>query len=268
MKKIFTLIIACVFANANVIQYELKANEEIFKKGFEAGLKALEFQRKNDGYAPKKVEIQKEYFITYNITKMPYNDVIFLQNITAKEGFDTHITKDKLFFGEFEREADAKDALQTLKDKFKINAVINKNKGNEILVTYPKLWGDFYTHIIDKVAKDGYLIKVEVIEVQPKAIEQKPKKEEKPKKTQQVKFENELIKKEKKFFRLKNQKAMFYSVKGDNKDSKNYKEKSLISNGNFALESEKPIVTKQGEKFYKVANKNVYFSDRDVLISK
>lgn len=266
MRKKIILILALfiatnLFAANNVLQYELKANEEIFKKGFEAGLKALEFQRKNDGYAPKKVIIQKEYYITYDITKMPYSDAIFLQNIASKEGFDTYITKDKLYFGEFEREADAKEAIEDLKSKFKITAKINQKKDNEFLITYPKLWGEFYTYIIKKAQELGYVVKIEVIEAQPKA-----KKVYIPKKTN-VANTKTVQPATKKYFTLKNIKAMAYTAT-DKMDSKSYKDKGLVGKRRFELSKEGLIKTEQGESYYKVDGENLYFSDRDVELLK
>lgn len=266
MKKISVVLLLMsltCFGATNVLQYELKANEAIFKKGFEAGLKALEFQRKNDGYAPKRININKEFYLTYDIRKMPYTDAIFLQNIASREGFNTHITEELLFFGEFEREADAKEAQKELKDRFDIDVDIKTKKGDDFLVTYPKLWGDFYTHIINKVKQEGIFIQVETIEKRGSIGSSTKKTSTKKSATTQNKQTAPM-----KFFTLKNSKAMGYSVESSKrKDSKAYKEVGLQANKNYRLSTDIGyVITEQGEKYYKVYNQNLYFSDRDVIL--
>ena len=260
MKKILLLtfsIVTMSFANP-VFQWELKANEAVFKSGFEAGIKSLEFQRRNDGYQPKKVKINKAFYITYDITKMPYEEALFLQNIADREGFETYITEHFLYFGQFEREADAKKAVADLQSKFRITAKISKNKGDEFLITYPKLWGDFFTRVVEEAKKSGVIVITEYITtptINPKAQTSTQYKKRTPAKSAVVT----------KKFTLKNSKAMAYKKVGDIKNSISFVEKGLVSKKTFIFE--KSFSTNQQEKFYKVKNQDTYFSDRDVVMS-
>lgn len=251
---IASLIVSAAFSD-EVMELEFKTNEAFFKDGFKAGIKALEFQRRNDGYEPQKIAIKKEFFIVYNITNLPYEEALFLQNIASREGFETHMTKTFLFFGEFERHADALKATQELKEKFDIDAKIEQNKGGDFLITYPKLWGDFYQNLMAQVSSRGYIVTAEHVPVNPKSnIESK-------RSTKQTQTQNHKI------FTLKNSKAMSYKKIGPGNDSRDYQEGGLVDkkdfySGNYG----KPIITNQGEKFYKVLNKNIYFSSEDVVL--
>lgn len=284
MKILFLLLTSVVlvfgidrYNNTNIRQMELRQNEAVFKAGFEAGIKALEFQRKNDGFKPKRVEINKAYYITYEITKMPYEEALFLQNIAAREGFDTHITKKYIFFGEFEREADARKAISDLNAKFQINAQLRQNQGGEFLTTYPKLWGDFYTYFVSEVKKLGYIDESECSKLNADANKNKANIASNANNTNVNTNTNANVNKKPKinvntttFFTLKNKKAMSYmnfdKTPQSRLDSYEYKESGLKSKQNFPMGNfNKPYKTIQGEQFYKVLNKNIYFSDKDVL---
>lgn len=252
------------YNNINIRQMELRQNEAVFKAGFEAGIKALEFQRKNDGYEPKKVEINKAYYITYDITKMPYEEALFLQNIAAREGFDTHITKKYIFFGEFEREADARKAVNDLNAKFQINAQLRQNQGGEFLTTYPKLWGQFYTYFMGEVKRLGYLNANECFNSSIQSNKTNTANANLDKKKSKISANISL-------FTLKNSKAMSYmnfdKTKNSRFNSYEYKETGLKLKQNFPMGNfNKPYETTQGELFYKVLNKNIYFSDKDVEV--
>lgn len=267
MKRIILIFIALAnsaFSNT-ATQWELKANEAIFKNGFESGIKALEFQRKNDGYKPKKIAINKEFYITYDITNLPYEEALFLQNIAAREGFDTHIAKTLLYFGEFEREADALKSIDDLKQKFKIEAKLNKNKGGEFLITYPKLWGEFFTFFMEEAKANGILQVTEYITTQQKMNIESNKAQTKSAQQSAQAINQQPVKP--KTFTFKNSKAMLYKKSGSGLESKDYIEGGLVENKVFNLGNYgKPVITKQGEKFYKVLGEDSYFSDKDVVI--
>lgn len=227
--------------------------EQTFKTGFEAGIKALEFQRENDGVQPKKIILRKSFYLIYEIDKVPLNEALFLQNIASREGYHTHLTRDFIFFGEFDREADAREIIKQLSNKFKIKVKLMKNTANNYIVTYPSLWNEFYTIFLEEARKNGYVIKVEVIKSPVK------------KSTTKISNVKKTVPKLKKMT-LRKAKAMAYSLSGDEKDSKNYKEIGLQS-GLFET-SGNIITTKENEKFVKVANKNMYFSLDDVFIGE
>lgn len=275
MKKILLLTTLIVFgfcvpieqySYQGVQEMELRQNELIFKAGFEAGIKSLDFQRKNDGFKPKRVKINKAFFITYKIDKMPYEEALFLQNIAAREGFDTYITKKYIFFGEFEREADAVKAVSDLNSKFRIKAQLHKSNGGEFLITYPKLWGQYFTLFEQEIKNLGYIRAEECLNSNKgKSVASNST----PKITNGVKTNATSTKNV--YFTLKNSKAMSY-MNGDKNinsrfNSLEYIESGLKPKKRYPLGNfRKPYLTKQGESFYKVLDQNLYFSDKDVLI--
>ena len=101
-----------------------------FKAGFEAGLKALEFQKKNEGVQSKEITINDAYYLSLNIKNMPLPEVLFLQNISAREGFESYLTKNYLIFVGYERKADAIEAQQRLLHHYKIETSIVYSKDN------------------------------------------------------------------------------------------------------------------------------------------
>lgn len=252
MKKIiFTLLILSNIGFCN--NYD-------FKKGFEAGLQILEFQRQNEGIKPKNITITKPYAVIINISNYSTSEVLFMQNVAYREGLNTYLTKDFLFFGDFDRKADAINCVDKIKKDLEINATIKETKNKMQIITYPNLWAESYLHFFNEVKKQGYIVNNIVIEKPvTKIIKIKPKpviaKKEEPKKI--------IVVEPQKIMTLKNQKAMSYILNGDNKNSKNFKENQFLS-GQFILENENMIKTDQGEVFYKVKNENLYFNQLDV----
>ena len=231
-----------VFANAF---YE--PNSKSFRDGFEAGLKALEFQAKNDGFSPKEIPILKPYILVFDISKTSLNEVLFLQNIASREGFNTQLTKNFLCFGEFEREADAKELEKQLLERFKIKTKVLKDI--EKLITYPYLFSDFFQALLKKAREEGILIETKIIEMKPKVTKKAIAQTPKSLATKSIEF--------------KNPKAMSYYLLGE-LDSKNIFENGLIPSKNYPFGE--MIKTPQGESFVKVKDKNLYFSIEDVLI--
>lgn len=229
--------------------------DKSFKAGFEAGLKALEFQRKNEGVQFREIIIEGNYYISLAIKNIPMPEVLFLQNISAREGFKSFLTENYLIFVGYERKADAIEAQRRLKSYYKIDTSIVSAKDKKI-ITYPILWGEFYKNFLDEVQKQGYALKVDVIEV-PKIIT-KTKYIEKSKPQEKIAIKGNII----------NAKAMSYSLSGSKEYSKNFSERGFLSKQEFSLESEKPIITSTGESFYKVKDKNIYFSTKDIRIEK
>lgn len=284
MKKLVLLTTLIVFgfcapierySYTGVQEMELRQSEQVFKAGFEAGIKSLDFQRKNDGFKPKRVNINKAYFITYEITKMPYEEALFLQNIAAREGFDTYITKKYIFFGEFEREADAVKAVNDLNSKFRIKAQLHKNNGGEYLTTYPKLWGQYFTLFEQEIKNLGYIRADECANTDNNKSNKSLVANSNTQTTTASSGTSRVYttKVKTSFFTLKNSKAMSYMNYDKNNNSRHnsleyiesgLKLKKRYPIGNF----KRPYLTIQGESFYKVLNQNIYFSDKDVLIEE
>lgn len=238
------------FNNNNIDIYE--PNTKNFIDGFNAGIKALEFQAKNDGFQQQLININNPYLLIYDISNTPLHEALFLQVISAREGFDTHFTKDFVSLGEFEREIDAKDAQNLIISKYKLESkhlkILNNVKN---LVTYPFLFHNFYKNILNEAQKLGYIQKTDIVYADVIKIE-------KPKKTKKKK--QEISKK----IIFKNAKSMGYMLFGEETNSKNFIESNLYSKENF--EFDKTITTNEGEIFVKVKNQNLYFSNSDVNI--
>lgn len=225
-------------------------NSKNFRDGFEAGIKALEFQAKTDGFQQNLININKPYLLVFDIKNTPFHEALFLQIISAREGFDTHFTKEFISLGEFERDIDAKDAKELMIRKYKINAeYIKILKNIKSIVTYPYLFQNFYKTVINDARDKGYIIQTEIIEIE-KVIQ--PKIQPKPKKivTKKITF--------------KNNRAMGYTLQGNEKFSQSFVEKELLKQSIY--EFERNIVTNDGEKFVKVKGQNLFFADSDVEV--
>lgn len=240
-------------ANTNSF-YEV--NHISFKEGFEAGLKALEFQAQRDGFKAQRILVSKPFLLVYEIKNTPLNEALFLQIIADKEGFDTHLSKDFLSFGSFNREIDAKSKAEELLSKFKLDKKSLKILKNEMsFSTYPFLWQDFHNTLLNDAISAGVLVEEKIVY---KTIHKNPTKEV------EAKAKPKIVSKKIVF---KNAKAMAYqSLGGAENDSLNFSETKLLNKKEF--EFEKEITTTQGEKFVKVKGENLYFSALDTEIKE
>lgn len=241
------------------------ANEYDFRMGFEAGLKATDFQRKNEGIQPRKVYINKPYIVILDTENIAISEVLFLQQVAYKDGYQTYLTENSLFFGGFDRKADAQNAMRLINKEYNIKSVVKSvSKGYE-LVTYPNLWQEATINILNLAKQQGYLLKTEIVEKDKIVIKEIIKKQPIIKKVQPVVTKPKVeIKPPVKIMNLKNQKAMSYILEGNNSNSSiNFKEYQFLS-GSYDIESETPIKTYQGEVFYKVKGENLYFNALDV----
>lgn len=253
MKKIILLgflAISLAFgAKMNIEIYE--PNSKNFRDGFEAGIKALDFQAKTDGFQQKLITINKPYLLVFDIKKTPFHEALFLQIISAREGFDTHFTKEFVSLGEFERDIDAEDAKELMIRKYRLNPNDLKILTNQSsIVTYPFLFHNFYKNILNEAQKLGYVIKTEVAYTNKIQINT-------PKKTIPTKVVSKKIV-------FKNPRAMGYVLQGDFKSSSSFIEKGLLKATDY--EFEKSITTDEGEIFVKVKGQNLYFPNSDVSI--
>jgi hypothetical protein len=243
MKKglLFLMLVANCFAY----------DADVFKDGFEAGLKALQFQIKNDGAIPQKIILDKGLIVILPIESISINEVIYIQYIANKEDFRTHLTKEGIIFGNYDRQVDAKEAQQRVKRVLNYDTKIIANKGD--LYTNPIIAKPIYDLIAQELVEEGAIRDVKVVYVNntPKATTpiQPVKKEAK----EQSNIRNA---------GLKNAKAQAYKVTGDDKNSANYEE-SFIAEG-VKFKTTNTIVTDNGEVFVKVLNENTYFLKSDV----
>lgn len=246
LKKI---AVSLLLVNLSFASSFYEPNEKSFKDGFYAGLKALEFQAKNDGFTHKVIEIKAPYLLVVDIKNKSLNDVLFLQIIANREGFESHLCADFVSFGEFERKADAQDIAQMIEKRFKVKTKILNNVKE--IVTYPYLYQDFYADILAKAKELGIIVETKIIKT---AIPKQVVKSAPVKKTTSVRY-----------MKLQNAKAMsYYLNNADAKNSKSFSESGLRQNSDFIYD--KKVTTNQGETFYKVKNENLYFSDKDIIL--
>lgn len=242
--------VSLLLVNLSFASSFYEPNEKSFKDGFYAGLKALEFQAKNDGFTNQVIEVKAPYLLVVDIKEKSLNDVLFLQIIANREGFESHLCADFVSFGEFERKADAENIAQMLEKRFKVKTKILRNM--QKIVTYPYLYKDFYLDILKKAKELGIIVETKVINQPIKPVVTKPK---------------PTIKKQEvvKYMKLKNPRAVaYYLNNADASNSKSFSESGLKANSDFIFD--KKVTTKQGEIFYKVKNENLYFSDKDIVL--
>lgn len=253
LSKRFILVILLSFLALSKAFGYYEPNDKSFKDGFEAGLKALEFQAKNEGFTSKNIKITKPFTLLLDIKEMPLSEVLFLQILASREGIESHLSEDFLYLGSFEREIDAKDRIKSLIAKFKLNAKNLKiHKNIQEIITYPYLYKSFYESLLQKAKEQGIIVETKILT---KTTIKNPVQKPLVKKVSPIQFT------------LKNAKAMSYvSLGGVENDSKNYEEKGLKKRQNFTFE--KKIKTNLGESFIKVAGENLYFLEADVLMLK
>ncbi|WP_270978451.1 hypothetical protein [Campylobacter helveticus] len=240
--------------NLNVLNAYYEPNDKSFKDGFEAGLKAVEFQAKNEGFTSKSISITKPFVLLLDIKEMPLSEVLFLQVLASREGIESHLSEEFLYLGSFEREVDAKDRIKSLVAKFKLNAKdLKVHKNIKEIITYPYLYKGFYESLLQKAKEEGIIIETKVLTkplIKNPIVAKKPL----PKKANPTTS-----------FSLKNAKAMSYaSLGGIESDSKNYEEKGLVGKKDFIFE--KKIKTNKNESFVKVAGQNLYFLEEDIIM--
>lgn len=253
MKKII-LFISFIAIGLNADSLYTEPSPKSFKNGFNAGINAVAFQAKADGFSPQIIRVTKPYVVAVEIKNMSLDEALFLQIIAHREGYDTHLTKQYVVFGEYEREMDAKKVVDALKTKYKIESSVAKIlKDQKQFITYPYLFSDFYEKLLKEAKDSGVIEALKIVEIKPQIVKKPVKKAVAPiAKTQMI--------------ILKNSKAMSYNLSNnDESNSKNLNDNELKS-GKYVYE--KTITTKQGEKFVKVKGENLYFSVLDTVIGE
>lgn len=186
-----------------------------------------------------------------DIKNTPINEALFLQTLAFKEGVDSHLTREFVSFGEYERQIDAKDIAKLLSEKFKLNLksfrILTDQKE---IITYPYLWGVTYGKLLTEAKEAGVIVETQVLN-KPKSSSATPKKKQSTPKVVEV----EMI--------FKNNLAMGYTLVGNSgNSSKDYQEVGLLEQRSYLLDSK--ITTSSGENFYKVKGENLYFSVSDI----
>lgn len=258
MKKAFILTVGLIASSSFAYN-----DANTYKKGFEAGLKALEFQVANDGVVSNKIVLTKKYILLLPIDKISLNDVIYMQYVSSKDDFKTNLTKNELIFGNYERLIDAQFAQAKVKNLFNYDAKIVENIQD--YYTYPVLAEPVFNSVSEAFKKDGAIKETKIIYVAGAGA--KNKKEEiiveGNNATQVIKktVKKPLVIKN---AELKFEKAQAYKLQGSGKLSKDFIESFVVEKQKFRTAN--TIKTKEGESFVKVLNENTYFLESDVEI--
>lgn len=262
MKK--SLVAVSILA-VSVFAGDLNPYERAFKSGFEYGLRANAMQKDIDGVRATRVNYTKPFVVSYDIQKIPYSEVLLTQFLAHNDGFKTHLTKNLLLFGDFEREADAKQAVEYLKKNFNVSANIISLSKVQGLATNPLLWSGFYDEVLSQAKAQGVIVQEKVVERTVEKVIEKPVFIEEPKK--QVKKPAQKATPMEYQIKLINDKAMGYVLTGNSKKlSSNYVEDGIKS-GVFKWYPQGIYSTEKGEKFVRSTDE-IYFLDKDVKIIK
>lgn len=262
MKK--SLVAVSILA-VSVFAGDLNPYERAFKSGFEYGLRANAMQKDIDGVRATRVNYTKPFVVSYDIQKIPYSEVLLTQFFAHNDGFKTHLTKNLLLFGDFEREADAKQAVEYLKKNFNVSANIISLSKVQGLATNPLLWSGFYDEVLSQAKAQGVIVQEKVVERTVEKVVEKPVFIEEPKK--QVKKPAQKATPMEYQIKLINDKAMGYVLTGSSKKlSSNYVEDGIKS-GVFKWYPQGIYSTEKGEKFVRSTDE-IYFLYKDVKIIK
>lgn len=231
---------------------------ESFKKGFAIGLEAVEYQLKNEGYEPKKIQLESPFIVIMDIKKTPTNDILYFQHLLAKDSINSLITKDFLLIKAFDREPDATSLKKIIESKYPVELEV-KELTNGIIETYPILFTRTFDNVISSVTKKADIAYVKKYET---PLQIRLEEEKKPKKKI-------------KYFKIKN-KAMSYKYKYDKNtapqcepsqircfDSKLFYENKIYKKGT-SFKKGGIYKTNEGELFQKVHNTNLFIDLSDV----
>jgi hypothetical protein len=226
---------------------------EVFKDGFDAGLNALQFQIKNDGAIPQKIDLQKPFIVILQTENIPMNEIIYIQYVAHKEDFKTSLIKDGIIFGDYDRQIDAKEAKNRIKRVLNYDADIINNTGE--FYTHPILAKPVYDLVTEGLTKDGVIKDVQIVYANKPKVTTSSK--QAASSTQQAQKSSNI-----KTIELKNSKAQSYKLDGNKKHSASYTESFIVEGGTFKTANS--FITNEGEVFVKVLNENIFFLKDDV----
>ena len=265
MKKTL-LSLCCLMAILQAENFYDSKSVNVFENGFNAGLSAVKIQAQSDWLRPQTLNVSKNFLLILKIDDMGLDEALFLQVIAKREGFLTHLTRDFITFGEFEREIDAKKASKLIIDNFKLNpSAVKILSGVKQIKTYPFLFMDFSEHL----KNNSYFKQFEMQSINDEETIQKhnvvvtnnAKNEVEPE-ISQTQTSDESIASPPQKITFKNKKAMSYKNIDNNESNSASFEEVGFKSGEFWFD--KIVFTNSDEAFIKVADENLYFSSEDV----
>lgn len=227
------------------------ANIEDYKRGFEAAIESMRLQLNLNNVKPELINFKNENILYIDIKSLDSTSILLMQHLANTNSFnEVYISKDKLYIGSYEREADA------LKYKLKAESILGERvlitKNSNIINEYtnPLFFKEFYSNLVRK--DNTILIKepVYIKEPEPKKLITKApvKKVTVPKK-----------------FTLINGMAQGYTL-AENENTtqaKNFREVEIFATDR-KFTYDKSVTTGDGKIFIKVSNENLYFLKDDV----
>lgn len=265
MKKTL-LSLCCLMAILQAENFYDSKSVNVFENGFNAGLSAVKIQAQSDGLRPQTLNVSKNFLLILKIDDMGLDEALFLQVIAKREGFLTHLTRDFITFGEFEREIDAKKASKLIIDNFKLNpSAVKILSGVKQIKTYPFLFMDFSEHLKNnsyfKQFEMQSISDEETIQKHNVVVTNNAKNEVEPE-ISQTQTSDESIASPPQKITFKNKKAMSYKNIDNNESNSASFEEVGFKSGEFWFD--KIVFTNSDEAFIKVADENLYFSSEDV----
>ena len=272
MKKTL-LSLCCLMAILQAENFYDSKSVNVFENGFNAGLSAVKIQAQSDGLRPQTLNVSKNFLLILKIDDMGLDEALFLQVIAKREGFLTHLTRDFITFGEFEREIDARKASKLIIDNFKLNpGAVKILSGVRQIKTYPFLFMDFSERLknnnyfkqfeMQSISDEKTIQKHNVVVTNNTKNEVEPEIKSEISQTQTSDESDESIAPPPPKITFKNKKAMSYKNIDNNESNSASFEEVGFKSGEFWFD--KIVFTNSDEAFIKVADENLYFSSEDV----
>ena len=248
MKKL--LVIACLSSLAF-------ANSTHYKLGFENSVEAMQISLNNNGYLPKYFALKNEFVLYQEIKDIDSQTILLMEYLAFKDGFiEVKTTRKNMFFGSYEREADAIKAKNKIKTLLNgVNAKISRKSSfkQSELITYSPFVNELSERIVSNIKKDGNIVVQREIKEVP-VIKETQKVVYKQSKPKVIYRQPE----PQKYINILNSKAQAYKVE-DNA----MQELEVMQKGEFEYGSIRKI---GNDEFVKVKDKNIYFLKRDIEI--
>ena len=227
------------------------ANIEDYKRGFEAAVESMRTQLQSNNLKPELITFKNDNVLFIDIKSLDSTSVLLIQHLANTNSFnDVFVSRDKLFLGSYEREADA------IKYKNKAEGILGERvyiaKKETLLNVYtnPLFFKDFYNNLVK--GNDNTILIKEPIYIKEPEVKKAPVTQKKqpvaPKR-----------------FNLINGKAQGYKLPENENTSqaKNFIESEIFMNDNKYTLGQ-TVKTGDGKTFYKVQDRNLYFLKEDV----
>ena len=260
IKKILILILmVSALLNAKSIEDKII---EAYKTGHQQGVNQIEREFDLQGWEEKKIN-PKKYIVSLDISNIPQNEILLYKNYAFFEGLlpmtAESPTKSIIIFASYNRKVDAQSLAKELNKKIPLVKYVVKVgiKEQGIYIKKPFIYKYLFDKMLKKI-KDSvkgkvYIIKEKVLD-KPivKIVKVKTKK-----KTTLVKKIYQPMYAKIRVFSYEGTYLKYTSKKW--KDEKFVFKKFLLKDKN--IESYNMVTTLKGQKYIKIANKNLYVEE-------